>query len=207
MSCFYFLCPPELYLIFSLTPALCSSSHWLPVTLMSQLPLYICGFIISDLLILKPTFHHLVSSSALSPCVCVSAFSTRWHALSPGEVHQLPYSSPSLPTVVPPLLSLRNAFAMFPFGDLYPWSFPIIAGAFWNSVEFPRLLQSLPVFPRVLQLLPEFLLPHRSSCFCAGVPASPLELLALRVLRRSFVRLPLSSKSFPIISYDIAIAS
>ena len=166
MSCFYFLCPPELYLIFSLTPALCSSSHWLPVTLMSQLPLYICGFIISDLLILKPTFHHLVSSSALSPCVCVSAFSTRWHALSPGEVHQLPYSSPSLPTVVPPLLSLCDAFVMFPFGDLL-------------SLELPRLPRSFAVFPRVPQFSPEFSSLCRSSSLSTRVPPCPLEFLLL----------------------------
>ena len=143
------------------------------------------------------------------------------------QLSQLPYSSPSLPTVVPSLRCLCVAFAMLSLEVLCPWSFPAVAGASQSSVEFPSLLRSSPVFagappcPPELLLVrrssslsagappcpPELLLVRRSSSLSAGVAATPSEPLSLGVLRRFFAKLPLSSESFPVVSYDAAIAS
>ena len=112
---------------------------------------------------------------------------------------QLPYSSPSFYTVIPSLLSLHNAFTMFPFEVLRPWSFFIITGASWTSMEPPGLpwslldfhgaswmsmeLPGLPwSFPDLAGVPPtllELLLLHWSSCFFLGAPCpwSSLETL------------------------------
>jgi hypothetical protein len=139
----------------------------------------------------------------------------------------LPYSYPSLPTILPLSRCLRDAFAMFSLEVLGPWSFPTVARAFRSSAELRSLPRSSLVFSEVLQsppefLLvrrssslsagvppcpPEFLLVRRSSSLSAGVPAASLEPLSLGVLRSSSARLPLSSEGFPLLSYDAAIAS
>ena len=74
------------------------------------------------------------------------------------------------------------------------WSFPDFRGALQSSVEFPSLLQSAPVF--------------------AGVPPCPLELLLLpqspfpsEFFGDSLRSFPMSLESFPVVSYDAAIAS
>ena len=90
---------------------------------------------------------------------------------------------------------------------LCPWSFPTVAGASQTSAELRSLPRSSPVFSGVLQSLPELLLVRRSSSLSAGVAATPSEPLSLGVLRRFFAKLPLSSESFPVVSYDAAIAS
>ena len=77
---------------------------------------------------------------------------------------QLPYCSLSLPTVIPSLHCLRSAFAMFSFGVLCSWSFPIIAGAFQSSPELHSLPWGSPVFAGVPPCPPEFLLLPQSSC-------------------------------------------
>ena len=102
-----------------------------------------------------------------------------------------------------------------------------VPGASLLSLELPRLPRSFAVFPGVPQCppelsslcqssslsagappcLPELLLVRRSSSLSAGVPATSLEPLSLGVLRRFFAKLPLSSESFPVVSYDAAIAS
>ena len=137
---------------------------------------------------------------------------------------QSPYSCPSF-TISSQCL--RDAFAMFPFGDLHRWSFPTVTGASQTSAELCSLPRSTPVFSGVLQSLPELLLVHRSSSLSTGAPPCPLEFLlvcrssslsagvaatsseplSLGVLRRFFAKLPLSSESFPVVSYDTAIAS
>ena len=116
----------------------------------------------------------------------------------------------SFPTALPVSLQLsllRDAFAMLSLEVLCPWSFPTVAGASQTSVELHSLPRSSPVFSRVLQSLPELLFVHRSSSLSAGVAATPSEPLSLRVLRRFFAKLPLSLESFPVVSYDAAIAS
>ena len=106
---------------------------------------------------------------------------------------------------------LRYLFAMplqcSPLETYCHWSFPDFRGASQSSPEFPSLLRSSPVFAGAPPCLLEFLLVRQSSSLSAGVPATSLEPLSLRVLWRFFVRLPLSSESFPVVSYDAAIAS
>ena len=82
-----------------------------------------------------------------------------------------------------------------------------VPGASLLSLELGRLPQSFAVFRGVPQSSPEFLLVRRSSSLSAGVAATPSEPLSLGVLRRFLAKLPLSSESFPVVSYDAAIAS
>ena len=98
-------------------------------------------------------------------------------------------------------------FTMLSLEVLCPWSFPTVAGASQSSAELRSLLQSFAVFRGVPQSSPEFSSLCRSSSLSAGVAATPSEPLSLGVLRRFFAKLPLSSESFPVISYDAAIAS
>ena len=63
------------------------------------------------------------------------------------------------------LFAMRDAFTMFPFGDLLllelpycHWSFLDLRGALQSSLEFPSLLRSSPVFARAPPCPPEFLL-------------------------------------------------
>ena len=103
---------------------------------------------------------------------------------------------------------LRHLFAM-PSRCLHdvPLWIPTVAGAFQTSAELPRLPWSSPVFPGVPQSSLEFSSLCRSSSLSAGVPATSSEPLSLGVLQRFFAKLPLSSESFPVVSYDAAIAS
>ena len=91
----------------------------------------------------------------------------------------LPYSYPSLPTILPPSQCLHDAFVTFSLEVLSPWSFPTVAGAFRSSAELRSLPWSSLVFSEVLQFLPEFLLVRRSSSLSAGVPPCPPEFLLL----------------------------
>ena len=113
----------------------------------------------------------------------------------------------SFPTALPVSLQLsllRVAFVM-PL-QCSPLKF-LVPGASLLSLELPRLPRSFAVFPGVPQSSPEFSSLCRSSSLSAGVPATSSEPLSLGVLWRFFARLPLSSKSFPVVSYDAAIAS
>ena len=150
---------------------------------------------------------HLPNLHQLSHNLLSRLKGPRWHALSSGEARQLPYSSPSLPTVVPSSRCLRDAFAMLSLEVLCPWSFPTVPGASLLSLELPRLPRSLAVFRGVPQSSPEFPSLCRSSSLSARVAATSSEPLSLGVLRRFFAKLPLSSESFPVVSYDAAIAS
>ena len=127
------------------------------------------------------------------------------------QLSQSPYSCPSFAISS---RCLHDAFAMFPFGDLWSlelprllWSFTVFPRVPQSSPEFPSLLWSSPVFARAPPCPPEFLLVCRSSSLSAGVPATSSEPLSLGVLCRFFVRLLLPSESFPVVSYDAAIAS
>ena len=82
-----------------------------------------------------------------------------------------------------------------------------VPGASLLSLELPRLPQSFAVFPGVPQSSLELSSLCWSSSLSARVPATSLEPLSLGVLWRFFARLPLSSESFPVVSYDAAIAS
>ena len=147
-----------------------------------------------------------------------------------GDVPSVLERLASFPTALPVSLQLsllRDAFTMLSLEVLCPWSFPTVAGASQSSPELRSLPWSSPVFSRALQSLPELLLVRRSSSLSAGVPPCPLEFLLVRrssslsagvaatsseplslgVLRRFFAKLPLSSESFPVVSYDAAIAS
>ena len=144
--------------------------------------------------------------------------------LASGDVPSVLERLTSFPTALPVSLQLsllRYLFAM-PLQCLHDvplwrslllelpycrWSFPDFHGASQSSLEFPSLLWSSPVFAGVTPCPPELLLVCRSSSLSAGVPATSLEPLSLRVLRRFFAKLPLSSKSFPVVSYDTAIVS
>ena len=75
------------------------------------------------------------------------------------QLSQSPYSCPSFAISS---RCLRDAFAMFPFGDLYCWSFPDFRRASQSSLEFPRLLQSSSLSAGVPPCPPEFLLLPRS---------------------------------------------
>ena len=124
-----------------------------------------------------------------------------------GDVPSVLERLTSFPTALPVSLKsslLRVAFTMP--SQCSPLKF-FVAGASQTSVELRSLPRSSPVFSRVLQSLPELLLVRRSSSLSAGVPATSSEPLSLGVLWRFFARLPLSSESFPVVSYDAAIAS
>ena len=117
-----------------------------------------------------------------------------------GDVPSVLERLASFPTALPVSLQLSL------LRDVPLWRLTV-AGASQTSAELHSLPRSSPVFSGVLQSLPELLLVCWSSSLSAGVSATSLEPLSLRVLQRFFVRLPLSSKSFPVVSYDTAIAS
>ena len=75
----------------------------------------------------------------------------------------LPYSYPSLPTILPPLRCLCNVLPRSPSSLELPyccWSFLVFRGTSQSSPEFPSLLQSSPVFAGVPPCPLEFLLHH-----------------------------------------------
>ena len=82
-----------------------------------------------------------------------------------------------------------------------------VPGASLLLLELPRLPRSFTVFCGVPQSSPEFSSLCRSSSLSAGVAATSSEPLSLGVLWRFFAKLPLSSESFLVVSYDAAIAS
>ena len=82
-----------------------------------------------------------------------------------------------------------------------------VPGASQTSTELRSLLRSSPVFSRVPQSSPEFPSLCWSSSLSTGVAATSSKPLSLGVLRGFFAKLPLSSESFPVVSYDAAIAS
>ena len=128
-------------------------------------------------------------------------------ARGPADVPSVLERLASFPTALPVSLQLsllRVVFAMP--SRCSPLKF-FVPGASLLSLELPRLPRSFAVFPGVPQSSPEFSSLCWSSSLSTGVPATSLEPLSLGVLRRFFVRLPLSSKSFPVVSYDAAIAS
>ena len=113
----------------------------------------------------------------------------------------------SFPTALPVSLQLsllRDAFAMP--SRCSPLKF-FVPGASLLSLELPRLPRSFAVFRGVPQSSPEFSSLCQSSSLSAGVAATSSEPLSLGVLQRFFAKLPLSSDSFPVVSYDAAIAS
>ena len=113
----------------------------------------------------------------------------------------------SFPTVLPVSLQLSLLCVAFAMPSrCSPLKF-FVPEASLLSLELPRLPRSLAVFHGVPQSSPEFPSLCRSSSLSAGVAATSLEPLSLGVLRRFFVKLPLSSESFPVVSYDTAIAS
>ena len=113
----------------------------------------------------------------------------------------------SFPTVLPVSLQLSLLHVAFAMPSrCSPLKF-FVPEASLLSLELPRLPRSLTVFCGVPQSSPEFPSLCRSSSLSAGVAATSLEPLSLGVLRRFFAKLPLSSKSFPVVSYDAAIAS
>ena len=82
------------------------------------------------------------------------------------QLSQSPYSCPSFAISSQ---CLHDAFAMFPFGDLWLlelprllWSFTVFPRVPQSSPEFPSLLWSSPVFARAPPCPPEFLLLPRS---------------------------------------------
>ena len=124
-----------------------------------------------------------------------------------GDVPSVLERLTSFPTALPVSLQLsllRDAFAMPSRSS--PLKF-FVPRASLLSLELPRLPRSFAVFCGVPQSSPELLLVHRSSSLSAGVAATSSEPLSLGVLRRFFAKLPLSLESFPVVSYDAAIAS
>ena len=150
-----------------------------------------------------------------------------WERQDPDDVPSVLERLASFPTALPVSLQLsllRVAFAMplrcsplkffVPGASLLslklprlPRSFAVFRGVPQSSAEFPSLLRSSPVFRRVPQSSPEFSSLCWSSSLSAGVAATSSEPLSLGVLRRFFAKLPLSLESFPVVSYDAAIAS
>ena len=129
------------------------------------------------------------------------------YELLPADVPSVLERLASFPTALPVSLQLsllRVAFAMP--SRCSPLKF-FVPGASLLLLELPYCRRSFAVFRGVPQSSPEFSSLRRSSSLSAGVAATSLEPLSLGVLRRFFVKLPLSSESFPVVSYDTAIAS
>ena len=128
----------------------------------------------------------------------------------PGDVPSVLERLASFPTALPVSLQLsllRVAFVMLSLEVLCPWSFPDFRGASQSLPELLLVRQSSSLSARVPPCPPEFLLVRRSSSLSARVAATPSEPLSLGVLWRFFAKLPLSFESFPVVSYDAAIAS